>query len=178
MEEILTVDHRPWTACREQAKRVERSTVDRRPERSLDRRPWTVDRRPWTVDHLRSDRGSALVEFAVTGLLFFALVFGIMEASRAIYHYNIIASVAREGTRFAAVRGSESGRPASVADIQDFVRGRALGINPTVIVNWSPANNPGGIIQVEVQHTFTTIMPLAGVPNMTMSSTARGIVVR
>jgi Flp pilus assembly protein TadG len=127
---------------------------------------------------LCSQRGSALVEFAITGLLFFALIFAIFEASRAIYHYNIIASVAREGTRFAAVRGSQSGRVASRADIQAFVRSRALGLDPTVNVNWSPTNDPGAIIEVRVRHTFTTIVPLAGVPNMNMSSTARSIMVR
>jgi TadE-like protein len=43
-------------------------------------------------------------------LLVFALVFAIMEASRAVYHYNIIASVAREGTRFAVRIGERAAR--------------------------------------------------------------------
>lgn len=124
------------------------------------------------------ERGAALVEFAITGIFFLTLVLGVIEASRAIYHYNIVASIARDGTRFAAVRGSQSGRVASVDDVRAYVRGRSLGLNPTVNVSWTPNNNPGGTVQVQVQSTFTTIVPLPMVPNATLTSTARAIVLR
>lgn len=130
------------------------------------------------ANRLRDARGTALVEFAVSSALYFMLVFGIVEGSRAIYHYNILASVARDGTRFAAVRGAGSGRVASESDVRSYVQSRALGVNPTVTVTWSPASKAAGsTVQVVVSHTFTTLVPLARVGNINMSATARGTVI-
>lgn len=127
---------------------------------------------------LRDARGSALVEFSVCSMLYFMLVFGIVEGSRAIYHYNIIASVARDGTRFAVVRGAGSGRVASESDVQTYVQSRSLGINPTVSVTWSPTSKAtGSTVEVVVSHTFTTLIPMARVGNINMSATARGTVI-
>lgn len=130
------------------------------------------------ASRLRDSRGSAVVEFAVCSALYFTLVFAIVEGSRAIYHYNIIASVAREGTRFAAVRGAGSGRVVSEADVRTYVQSRSLGLNPTVTVTWTPTSKAAGsTVQVTVTHTFTTLVHLSRVGTISMSSTARGIVV-
>ena len=58
----------------------------------------------------RNERGVEVIEFALVSIFLFMLVFGIMEFGRAIWIYGTVAHVAREGTRFAIVRGSESGR--------------------------------------------------------------------
>jgi Flp pilus assembly protein TadG len=53
-----------------------------------------------------SERGGALVEFAVVLTVLFTLIFGIMDFSQAMYAYHFISNAAREATRYASVRGS------------------------------------------------------------------------
>lgn len=55
---------------------------------------------------LGSESGSALVEFALSASLIFALFFGVIEFGNALYTYQYANEVARELTRYAIVRGS------------------------------------------------------------------------
>jgi hypothetical protein len=48
-------------------------------------------------------RGAAMVEFAIIGLLFFVLLFGIIEIGRAFFVYNTLQEATRRGARVAAV---------------------------------------------------------------------------
>src|SRR5687767_7020752 len=128
---------------------------------------------------LRCESGSALVEFAITGLFFFMVTFSIMEGSRAVYYYNVLASLAREGTRFAVVRGSTSGRPTTEALVRAHVQGKSMGLNPTVTVTWNPVSMaPNSTVTVQVQHTFTTIVPIVSLGTINMSATAVGRVLQ
>lgn len=49
-------------------------------------------------------RGAAAVEFAIVCLLFFTLLFGILEFGRMLYVYNTMQEVTRRGARAAVVR--------------------------------------------------------------------------
>lgn len=55
---------------------------------------------------LRSERGSALVETALGMTIFLAVFFGVIQFSFALYAYNWVSEAAREGSRWAIVRGS------------------------------------------------------------------------
>src|SRR5438093_6133777 len=93
---------------------------------------------------VRGQRGSAIVEFTLVALLFFSLVFGLVEFGRALFAYSTIASAAREGVRYATVHGSESKQPATAEDISSYVRTKAVGLHDVVVaVTWLPANTPG-----------------------------------
>ena len=48
--------------------------------------------------------GAAAVEFALIALLFFTLLFGILEFGRLLYVYNTMQEVTRRGAREAVVR--------------------------------------------------------------------------
>src|SRR4029453_16216061 len=78
----------------------------------------------------RRERGAALVEFAIVSIVFFTFVFGVTEFGRMIYEYNLIATATRDGARWACVRGTNSGHPAGVSQIRNYVVGRALNPNP------------------------------------------------
>jgi Flp pilus assembly protein TadG len=52
------------------------------------------------------DEGSNVVKMAVVSPVLFAMLFGIVEISLALYTYNYVSDAAREGTRYAIVRGS------------------------------------------------------------------------
>jgi hypothetical protein len=54
----------------------------------------------------RNDRGSALVEFALTTLLVLVLVFSVWETIMIVYTYNVMAGAAKEGVRYAVVHGA------------------------------------------------------------------------
>jgi Flp pilus assembly protein TadG len=61
-------------------------------------------RRAWR--RLSDEAGRELVEFAYVFLMLATLVLGIMEFSRFLYTYHFVSEAAREGTRYASVRGS------------------------------------------------------------------------
>jgi hypothetical protein len=56
----------------------------------------------------RRGRGQALVEFALVAPLFFILIFGIIEAARFTFYYEILNHAAREGARYAIVHGGNA----------------------------------------------------------------------
>jgi Flp pilus assembly protein TadG len=62
---------------------------------------------------LKSERGNGLVEFALAANVLFAIVFGVIDCSRALYAYHFTAYAAREATRYAMVRGSTWGTSCS-----------------------------------------------------------------
>jgi Flp pilus assembly protein TadG len=84
----------------------------------------------------RSERGTALVEFALIAPLLFFLVFGIIEFGRALNYYNDLTQLAGQGARAAIV----SRNPDSTA----------VG---TASAN-CPANNQ--TIQCQIAKTFPT----------------------
>jgi len=53
------------------------------------------------------EEGGSLVEMALSCLILIPLLFGIIQLSFALYCYHYAADAAREGTRFAIVRGSK-----------------------------------------------------------------------
>jgi len=136
--------------------------------------------------------GSALVETAVSAMIVFTLFFGAMEMCLALYTYHFVSDAAREGTRYAMVRGSScsglpSACPAQAADVQNFVQGLGFpGIDATamtVTTTWPttgssctpsslPCNNRGNLVQVTVQYQF--FIPFAPQSSaLTMSSTSQ-----
>jgi Flp pilus assembly protein TadG len=75
---------------------------------------------------LRDERGSTLVEIALTITVLLTLIFGVIEVGLMLYTYHFVSYAAREGTRYAIVRGStcsgfSSACPATASDIQNYV---------------------------------------------------------
>lgn len=64
-------------------------------------------------------RGAAAVEFAIIAILFFTLIFGIIEFGRLFYLYNTVQEVTRRAAREAVVRWKDQ-------DSQDTVKSLAL----------------------------------------------------
>ncbi len=97
------------------------------------RTPMRKARRNLGKDHAGSDRGAALVEFAVVLPLFLLLVFGIMEASWAFAHLNDAHHGVREGARIAAVDGD--GDPLTTQDVLEEMCARmGLASDPNTTV--------------------------------------------
>ena len=91
-----------------------------------------------------------------------------------------VSALAQEGARWASVRGATSGtQKATAAQVQSFVRSRALGLTVSVTTSADPQSlAPGDVITVSVQNTlppFTRLLPSS---SLTMGSTARMIIQR
>jgi hypothetical protein len=56
----------------------------------------------------RRSGGQALPEFALIAPLFFLLLFGIIEAGRFIYYYEVLSNATREGARYAIVHSGQT----------------------------------------------------------------------
>lgn len=53
----------------------------------------------------RGEAGAALVETALSMLVMLIFVFGVIEASMAVYSFHYLSNAAHEATRYAVVRG-------------------------------------------------------------------------
>jgi Flp pilus assembly protein TadG len=140
--------------------------------------------------------GSSVVETAMSALVLFTVVLGIIETSIALYAYHFTSEVAREATRYAIVRGSsctysEPGCPAQASDIQNFVRGLTYpGLDPsaiTVTTTWpttgascspssNPCNNPGNLVSVTVQYQFLWSIPLVPANTLKLTSSSEMVI--
>lgn len=137
-----------------------------------------------SIARSRRERGSALVEFAAVFTVLFTFLFAIMDLSRALYTYHFVADAAREGTRYAMVRGSTctswtTACPAAASDIQTYLKNVPAGINPaslTATTTWTPNNSPGSVVQVQVQYSFQPIFPFIPKTALVMTSTSQVVI--
>jgi Flp pilus assembly protein TadG len=146
---------------------------------------------------IASQEGANLVETALSIGLLLTFMFGVIEISLAGYTYHFISEAAREGTRYAIVRGSQctswgSACPASGADIKTYVEGLGYpGIDPSkmgVYVTFAsyagtgcpaaPAlcDNPGDTVKVQVTYAFPFSVPFVPANTFNMSSTSQMVI--
>jgi TadE-like protein len=134
------------------------------------------------------EAGSTLIEFAVVAMLYLMLLFGIVDVGRALYAYDFVCHAAREGTRYAMVRGIsctgfDSACPATASDIQTYLRNNAPGIDSsalTVIAGCyehvaGPPCGAGDPVWVQVHYRFGFISPF--IPTSWVMSSSSQIVV-
>jgi Flp pilus assembly protein TadG len=149
-----------------------------------------------------SEEGSAIMETAMSSIILLTFMFGVIETGFALYSYHFVSEAAREGSRYAMVRGSSAGSAcanysssacqASTLDIQNYVKNLGFpGIDPgqmTVTVTnagypagvvCSPSascNNPGNMVTVKVDYSFPLTVPFVPAHTYTLSSTAAMII--
>jgi Flp pilus assembly protein TadG len=63
----------------------------------------------------RNERGAALVEFGIAGLIFFTALFGTLEFSRLLWTHNALADATRRGARWASIN------PQNVDNVKNMV---------------------------------------------------------
>ncbi len=110
--------------------------------------------------------GQSATEFAMVVPLALTILFAIVEFGLIIHGYNFATNSARDAVRYAIVHGATSLNPATATDIQNLVDGEANGIdtsNLSVTTTWTPSNQPGSIVKVQVTYAFQPLYPLSGV---------------
>ena len=135
----------------------------------------------------RGEGGQALAEFAMVSLVFFMLVFGMVDIGRAVWHYNTLAQATREGTRYAIVHGADSSDPSgpgsasytppnSDTQVSQVVENHATSLNAellTVEATWTDGtNDPGSRVTVSAQYTFEPLFNMFGILAFDMSSSS------
>jgi Flp pilus assembly protein TadG len=140
-------------------------------------------------------RGAAIVEQALLLPVLLAILFGIIDMSRALYSYTYVSYIAREATRWASVRSSSSMNGSSTGHVQGFVAHVVgLGLDDRAITSTTnyiaPPNNtplcpggtgnannkPGCIVQVTVNYDFRFIMPFLPSAPLTLSSESQMLI--
>jgi Flp pilus assembly protein TadG len=128
----------------------------------------------------RSERGTALVEFALIAPLLFLLLFGIIDFGRALDYYNQVTQLAGQGARAAAVYRNPDGSAITSGTslqcqlIQQYTAQPELKNGEVVAVTQVPTH-VGDPVQVKVSYQFN-FLPLVGVAaqalgGLTLSST-------
>lgn len=56
-----------------------------------------------TINHRHNERGTTVAEFAMVALLFFTMIFGIIEFGRLLYTHNALTDATRRGARYAVL---------------------------------------------------------------------------
>jgi Flp pilus assembly protein TadG len=116
--------------------------------------------------------GQALAEFALIAPIFFLLLFGIIEAGRFIFYYELLNNATRDGARYAIVHGDSSSDPATASDVEDVVLASAIAIADDgslgVNVTWVPSNRRGDEVTVEADYAYKPIFPL--LPEITVAA--------
>lgn len=152
-----------------------------------------------TPRRLPDERGTALVEFAVSVTLLLTLLLGVMVMCLGLYSYHVTSEAARRGVRYAMVRGSScstygnfsSNCPVTSAQVQTYVQGLIFpGVNASNLLattTWpttgsactpsaSPCNNPGNLVKVKVSYTLPVYIPFVSRQTLAMSSTAEMVI--
>ena len=147
-------------------------------------------------------KGSALIETALCFTVLFTTLLGISELAIVAYSYHSLSEVARQTSRWAAVRGSVSCGPkgsaavvncdATASNIQTFAVG--LGYvsaltSSNVSVAWcnpptngvadtkcTTTNSPGNLVKVTVSYQVPLVLPMISSNLITMSSTSKMLI--
>ena len=124
---------------------------------------------------LASDRrGISTVQFGLVLPALVATIMGTIDMGRMLMTQNTLVHAANEATRFAMVRSASSEHAASEQDIVALVKGRMVGLDThhaAVSVNWTPENQPGARVTVNVDYPYTLSSLGLGTINLNGSST-------
>ena len=152
------------------------------------------------------DSGAAMVEMALSAAVMFSVLIGLFEICLAMYSFTYVSDAAREASRWAMVRGSNScsdssnnlpGCGATQSDIQAYVESLQYpamnASNLTVNVSWlsvdmssgsavwsacstAPCNKPGNEVQVQVQYQLPLYIPFWRDSSVKIGSTSTMVI--
>ena len=149
--------------------------------------------------------GRSIVEFAFACAVLFGMLFGIIYFCLALYTYHYISEAAREGSRYAIVRGSTSciNTPnltncnATNTQIQTYLQDLGYPAidaanRMTVTTSWytpsggqpptwtkcktGTCNAPGSIVNVQVTYTYPLSIPFYGTKALNLTSTSQMVI--
>jgi len=146
----------------------------------------------WT--DARRSRGQAQVEFVLSFMFIFLLIFGTLELILLVYTYNVLADSAKEGVRYAIVHGTDSATcsgpggvgvtcsDSSGSNVQAAVKQYAQysfhsTSAMTIAVTYPDSScDPPGRVQVQITYPYQPFFGF-GWPTVTVKAAAAGRIV-
>jgi hypothetical protein len=145
---------------------------------------------------IAEESGGSMVEIALSSTVLLAVLICMLQICLVLYAYCCTAMAAREGTRFAIVRGSSCNSfasycPAAKADIQAYIQGlqfpavnaASFGVTTTYSAypsgTCSPSascNNPGNLVKIQVTYSYPISLPMVSKMTFSLSSTSQMII--
>jgi len=126
-------------------------------------------------------RGSTMLEPALVTSVFLILLMGVADFGRMGFAFNSIAFAAHRAARWATTRGSASGHAAALADVQADALANVTALDNTQLrvgVTWTPNNNPGSTVQVQVTYNFKALLIPISSTALTLKSTSTQIIMQ
>ncbi len=121
-----------------------------------------------------------MVETAIVLPVVMMLILGTFSTAMGVYYYQLVATLAREGARYASVHGTQyaadtGNSAATSADIyNNAILPMAVGLNLTpsdVTVAWNTTNSPyNNSVSVTVTYQWTPDLYITGPLNLTSTS--------
>jgi Flp pilus assembly protein TadG len=131
----------------------------------------------------RGERGAALLEFSIAGLVFLTAIFAVLEFGRLLWVHNALTDAARRGARYAVTHSQ-----ASMGDAQDMAVYGATGDGPKtpmvtgltpgmVKITYNNFSTGNGTVTAKIDgYDFQFVVPLIGtkirMPEYTSTLTA------
>jgi Flp pilus assembly protein TadG len=143
-----------------------------------------------TRNRLRGERGSALVEMAVSFPILVLITVGLIEICMMFYTHAYISELAREGARYAMLHGptcvtapSATSCEVTAAQVNAYVSAIALpnlgGGTMTPVTSFGAGGQVvGGTVVVTVTYTFPFHVPYMPSKTVTMSSASTATIVQ
>jgi Flp pilus assembly protein TadG len=104
---------------------------------------------------LEPARGQSMVEYALGLSIAMLLIMGVVDLGRGFFAYNLVASTAREGARYAIVSSRTNAQIISYATSQAGVSGISV-----TVVSRGTAGNSSSPAVIQASSSFTAITPL------------------
>ncbi len=115
--------------------------------------------------------GAMALDFAIVSPVFFLLVFGIIDFSRAAFTKGVMLYSMEEASRWAAVNF-----PATATDIEAFALGKFVVIDTANITMFSATVTDNGdktkSVTLQMDYTFEFMMPFLDLDPITLSTEA------
>lgn len=127
----------------------------------------------------KNEKGAVLVESGFVTVLVLTLVFSFLDLGRAVWTKNAVTYLAREGTRYAIVRGKSVPVPATETSVRQRVLARSFALDRSMLavnVSWPLGNQPGRPVRVQVSYPMTPYLPFVPHTVMTMRSQSEMII--
>ena len=137
------------------------------------------------MEQVRRESGQAIVEFALTALIFLTLLVFILDGSRIFWQYLTVTEAARVGARYAIVHGAQSTPttekvgPGDYTALTKEIKRTAVGLDPatlTVTPTWPTGNGSGSSVTVIVTYSVQPITRLFW-PGQTFTFSAQSTMV-
>jgi Flp pilus assembly protein TadG len=128
-----------------------------------------------------TEKGSALVEYAMVMSIFLMIVFGFVQMSILLFAFNNATYASRVAVRYAVVHGSTATYKCTATDISNLITPLLWGApsgGTTISTTWSPNNTPGSTITIKISLQLTPTLPLFPSRLFSIGTTAVGTIIQ